>query len=287
MRLLCVTVSLLALACGAALVGTAPAVSAHVARAADPPERIISLSPTATEMLFAVGAGDQVVAVDDQSSYPERAPRTDLSGLTPNVEAIAGYEPDLIVTSESGVRKQLAALGIPVVVLPAAERLADTYAQIRRLGRLTGHERTADRLVRKMKSQIADLIATIPRQRAEPTAYYELDDTYFSADSSTFIGRLLALGGFENIADDAKGDSGGYPQLSSEYVVDANPDAVFLADTKCCAQSAATVRERPGFADVAAVKAGHIVALDDDVASRWGPRVVELLREIVEERTQL
>jgi iron complex transport system substrate-binding protein len=269
------------------LAGTIPAASATVAHAAAPPKRIISLSPTATEMLFAIGAGKQVVAVDDQSTYPERAPRTDLSGLTPNLEAIAGYEPDLLVTSEGAVRKQLTGLGVKVAVLPAADRLADTYAQIRTLGHLTGHAKSAERLVRSMKADVADLVGQVPEGKQRPSAYYELDDTYFSADSSSFIGRLLALGGFANIADAAKGDSGGYPQLSSEFVVDANPDAVFLADTKCCAQSAATLRDRPGFADVAAVAHDHVVALDDDVASRWGPRVVDLLREIVKERTQL
>ena len=285
MHRLRITVSVCAVVLGAALAVGASASTAIAG--SDPPKKIISLSPTATEMLFAIGAGDQVVAVDEQSSYPKRAPRTSLSGLTPNLEAIAGYEPDLVVSSEGAVRKQLEDLGVKVAVLPAADRLADTYAQIRRLGRLTGHEASADRLVRKMKADIADLVAKIPDQREDPNAYYELDDTYFSADSSTFIGRLLELGGFANIADHAKGDSGGYPQLSSEFVIDANPEAVFLADTKCCAQSVTTLRERPGFADIAAVKSGNVVALDDDVASRWGPRVVALLREIVEERTKL
>jgi iron complex transport system substrate-binding protein len=279
---------LLITALGVALAGgTTSAATAAAVAAAGPPQKIVSLSPTATEMLFAIGAGKQVVAVDDQSSYPERAPRTDLSGLTPNLEAIAGYDPDLVVSSEGPVRKQLEDLGIDVVVLPAAERLADTYAQIRKLGRLTGHAKAADRLVREMRSDVADLTREVPPDRDRPTAYYELDDTYFSADSSTFIGRLLALGGFDNIADDAKGDSGGYPQLSSEFVVDADPDAVFLADTKCCAQSAETFGARPGFDELGAVKSGNVVAVDDDVASRWGPRVVALLRQIAKERAQL
>lgn len=255
--------------------------------AADPPERIVSLSPTATEMLFAIGAGDQVVAVDDQSSFPVDAPVTDLSGYTPNVESIAGYDPDLVVVPDGQVRKALEELGIQVLVLPAATRLAGAYSQIRRLGRVTGHAEDAKALVGEMRADIADLAADVPDAGTRPSTYYELDETYFSADSSTFIGKLLELGGFDNIADEAKNQSPGYPQLSSEYIVDSNPDAVFLADTKCCGQTPQTFGERPGFDALTAVEDGHVVSLDDDIASRWGPRVVELLRQIVKERNRL
>ena len=94
------------------------------------PRRIVSLSPTATEMLFAVGAGKQVVAVDDQSNYPTNAPTTKLSGIEPNVEAIAGYSPDLVVAADdtTGLAKRLASLSVPMVVEPAARTLDDSYA---------------------------------------------------------------------------------------------------------------------------------------------------------------
>ena len=273
---------------GALAVGLTPAVAhATVPQAGDRPTKIVSLSPTATEMLFAIGAGAQVVAVDDQSNFPERAPTTDLSGYTPNVEAIAGYDPDLVVLPDPQVRGQLEDLDILVLVLPAATRLADSYAQIRKLGRATGHQRSADALAKEMRADIADLAAQVPDGGPKPTTYYELDETYFSADSSTFIGRLLRIGGFDNIADGAKAESPGYPQLSSEAIVDADPDTVFLADTKCCAQTAETFGTRPGFEALTAVAEDHVVALDDDVASRWGPRVVELLRQIVKARQQL
>jgi iron complex transport system substrate-binding protein len=273
---------------GAVLVTLVPAgAGAAAPRAGDAPRKIISLSPTATEMLFAIGAGKQVIAVDDQSNFPERAPTTDLSGYTPNVEAIAGYDPDLVVLPDGEVKTQLEDLGIKVLVLPAAENLSDSYAQIRKLGQVTGHQKAANRLVSEMRADIADLSADVPDGGKRPTAYYELDDTYFSADSSTFIGRLLKRGGFANIADGAKAESPGYPQLSSEAIVGANPDAVFLADSKCCGQSAKTFGSRPGFDELTAVTDGNVVTLDDDVASRWGPRVVELLRQIVKERKQL
>jgi iron complex transport system substrate-binding protein len=272
-----------ALALGAVPLFAAPATAGSGQQR---PERIVSLSPTATEMLFAIGAGKQVVAVDDQSDYPSHAPTTDLSGFEPNIEAIAGYDPDLVVLSGNDAKSQLENLGIETLVLQAANRLDDAYAQIRKLGKVTRRTAAANNLVGEMQTDIADVVAEIPGDGERPTAYYELDETYFSADSSTFIGRLLKLAGFRNLADQAKGGSG-YPQLSAEAVVDANPDVIFLADTECCGQNRATVAARPGFADVTAVKDGHVVELDDDVASRWGPRVVDLLRTLVKERNSL
>lgn len=263
------------------------AIPTQAGAAGSKPDRIVSLSPTATEMLFAIGAGPQVIAVDDQSSFPKRAPRTDLSGFEPNVEAIAGYKPDLVVVDSDTVKASLEALGIDVVVQPSAGKLSESYDEIRQLGKVTGHGAGASRVIAEMKADIADLAAQVPKGGKAPTAYYELDDTFFSADSSTFIGRLLKLGGFANIADKAGGTGSGFPQLSSEYVVDANPDVFFLADTKCCGQNAQTVAKRPGFENLKAVKSNAIVPLDDDVASRWGPRVVDLLRLIVKERKQL
>jgi iron complex transport system substrate-binding protein len=275
--------ALVALAAIIPVTGAAPA-DADAAR----PERIISLAPTPTEMLFAIGAGSQVVAVDDQSNFPKRAPVTDLSGYTPNIEAIAGYQPDLVVVTDTTAVDQLDAIGIDTLVLAGDDvhGLRDVYAQLRRLGKATGHVAGARKVIAGMKADVADLVDQVPSGE-RPSSYYELDDTYFSADSSTFIGQMLKLGGFTNIADEAESDGSGYPQLSVEFLVDSNPDAIFLADTKCCGQSAATVAERPGFADLHAVIDDHIVELDDDIASRWGPRVVDLLRAIVKARTQL
>jgi iron complex transport system substrate-binding protein len=98
--------------------------------------------------------------------------------------------------------------------------------------------------------------------------------------SSTFIGRIYALLGLRNVADAVGADSSDYPQLSPEYIIEANPDLIFLADTKCCRQSAATVATRPGWDRIAAVRHGNVVELDDDIASRWGPRIVDLVRAV-------
>jgi iron complex transport system substrate-binding protein len=247
------------------------------------PTRIVSLSPTATEMLFAIGADRQVVAVDDQSNYPDDAPATDLSGFEPNVEAIASYEPDLVVysTEPGDLGSSLDDLGIPALLQPAAATLRDVYRQIEQLGLVTDHLDESRDLTDRMKGEIQTITADV-LDGSSLSFYHELDDTYYSVTSSTFIGQLYAMVGLENIADQAKGAGGGYPQLSAEYIIDADPDLIFLADTKCCGQSPATVSKRPGWERIEAVERGNVVSLDDDVASRWGPRVVDYLRRIAQ-----
>ncbi len=245
------------------------------------PERIVSLSPTATEDLFAIGAGDQVIAVDDQSNYPSDAPTTDLSGFEPNIEAIAGYEPDLVVyaTEPGDLGSSLEGLGITALQLDAAPNLDVAYDQIEQLGAATGHADEAGALVEQMRSDIQGLVDGADAATGT-SFYFELDDTFYSVTSKTFIGQLFRMLGLENIADEVGKGSGGYPQLSAEYIIESDPDLIFLADTKCCGQSAETVAQRPGWAGLAAVTGGDVVPLDDDVASRWGPRVVDLLQQI-------
>jgi cobalamin transport system substrate-binding protein len=244
------------------------------------PERIVSLSATATEMLFAINAGDQVVAVDDQSNYPADTPITKLSGFQPNVEAIAGYTPDLVVVSfdPGGLVKSLKALAIPTMIQPAAVSMDDTYGQIADLGTATGHEEEAASLAEQMRSDIADVVASVPLPSQPIRVYHELDDTYYSANSRTFVGQIYEAFGLENIADDAGAKAADYPQLSSEYIVSSDPKLIVLADTKCCGQSSQTVAARPGWSSIAALHRGEVLAADDDIVSRWGPRVVEFYR---------
>lgn len=255
------------------------------------PTHIVSLAPTGTEMLYAIGAGDQVVAVDDQSDYPADAPRTDLSGVKPNAEAIAAYHPDLVVISNdlNNITSQLTTLKIPVYLASAAKTLDDTYRELTELGTLTGHPDEAASEVTHIKDSIAKLVADVPRRDTPLTYYYELDDTYYSVTSKTFVGSLFSMLGMTNIADpaDADGKAGGYPQLSAEAIIGADPDMIFLADTKCCHQSLATVQARPGWSALSAVTHGRVVALDDDIASRWGPRVVDLVKEITDAVAQV
>lgn len=245
------------------------------------PERIISLSPTATEMLFAIDAGDQVVAVDEMSNYPPEAPRSELSGFQPNVEAIGSKNPDLVVISNDPgeLASSLDKLGINVMLQPAATKLQETYDQIAQLGKATGNSQQAEELVDSMKDDIARILKRAPKPASSATYYYELDTTYFTVTSKTFIGEIFSLLGLNNIADEADAQGTGYPQLSGEFIIKANPAIIFLADTKCCGQSGATVASRPGWEQIDAVKQDRVVELDDDIASRWGPRVVVLLEK--------
>jgi iron complex transport system substrate-binding protein len=246
------------------------------------PRRIVSLSATATEMLFAIDAGTQVVAVDDQSNYPASAPMTKLSGFTPNIEAIASYTPDLVVAVDdaSGLVHGLGALNIPVLIETAAKNFDAAYKQIEQLGTATGHVAEAGSLEHKMRTDIAAIVASVPKGAKQLKVYHELDDTYYSATSATFIGQVYAVLGLKNIADGASATAGDYPQLSAEYIVSSSPDVIVLADTKCCHQNLTTVSARPGWSSIAAVKTGQVIGVDDDIASRWGPRVVDFLRAL-------
>jgi iron complex transport system substrate-binding protein len=251
------------------------------------PTRIISLSPTATEMLYAIGAGSQVKAVDSDSDYPTYAPKTKLSALDPNLEAIVAYKPDLVVISNfSGnvdtLAKQLSSFSVPVLYQPAPASLSGVYTEIDQLGEATGHGAQAEAEDAKIRSQIGGIVASVHKHASQASYYWELDQTYYSVTSSTFVGSLLSLLGMKSIADTASGaaSSGGYPQLSSEYIVKADPDFIILADTVCCQQNAATVASRPGWAGLTAVKDGHVIPVNDDIASRWGPRIVSLLRAV-------
>jgi cobalamin transport system substrate-binding protein len=257
-----------------------------VARA---PRRIVSLSATATESLFAIGAGSQVVAVDDQSDYPRSAPKTTLSGFTPNVEAIVAYRPDLVVVSYDprGLVAALNRVGIPVVHHDGAQTLRGAYQQIRQLGMVTGKREGAAKVVAGMKTKIAKIVASTKGKSSGLSVYHELTPDLYTATSNTFIGRAYALLGLRNIADAADRAGTGYPQLSSEYVVSASPDLIVLADSVCCGQKPSTVAARPGWGTIAAVKTGSIVRIDDSVASRWGPRLVDFFRALSRAVTRL
>jgi cobalamin transport system substrate-binding protein len=253
------------------------------APAAQGPERIVSLSPSATEMLFAIGAGKQVVAVDDQSNYPATAPHSKLSGYEPNVEAIAGYDPDLVVASgdPGNLVDGLGKLDIDVLIQEAPTNLAGAYAEIEELGDVTGHEKEAAAVVTRMRTQIAQLVDQASG-RTGLKVFHELGPDYYSATSKTFIGSIYRELGAENIADGAGKKAPDYPQLSAEYILKSDPDLIVLSDTKCCGQTFEKVAARPGWKKIDAVEDEHVVEVDDDVASRWGPRIVEFVRIVAE-----
>jgi iron complex transport system substrate-binding protein len=123
-------------------------------------------------------------------------------------------------------------------------------------------------------------VASLPPRDEPLTYYHELDVTFFSVSSDTFIGQLYGLLGMQSIADEAGDESGGYPQLSPEFIIEADPDVILLADAVCCGVDPTEVANRPGWEQLSAVQAERIISLDEDVASRWGPRVVEFLETL-------
>ncbi|WP_211323122.1 ABC transporter substrate-binding protein [Amycolatopsis palatopharyngis] len=248
------------------------------------PERIVSLSPSATETLYAVGAGEQVVAVDDQSTHPEEAPRTDLSGLNVDPEAILTHNPDLVVVyadADNKLTETLGKAGTRTLVLPDATSLDDAYAQFELVGKATGHAAEGTELAARTKEDLEKIVADTPKPEQPLTYFHELDPTYYTVTSATFIGGVYEKFGLVNIADgDDPTASSGYPQLSAETIVEANPDLVFLADAQCCGQTPETVAERPGWDTLSAVRKDRVIVLDADVASRWSPRVVDFARTV-------
>jgi iron complex transport system substrate-binding protein len=244
----------------------------------------VSLSPSLTEMLFAVGAGDQVVAVDRYSNFPAGTPMTDLSGFEPNVEAITTYEPDLVAlaSDRDGIVAALETVGIPTLLLERAGTVDDTYAQLRTLGAVTGHEEEAAALVDQLGADIDDLVARVPARDAPLRYFYEVSDDGHSATSETFVGSVLGLAGLASIADGVDDAAGGFPQLSSEYVLEQDPDLILLAHADGTNPTPEELTDRPGWSELAALRTGMVVALDPDIASRWGPRIVDLLAAAVD-----
>ncbi len=243
------------------------------------PVRIISLSPSATEILFALNADSQVLAVDDNSNYPARVPKSDLSSFTPNVEAIAALDPDLVVlqinaTNAKTVRDALTKIEIPVFVEPAAKNVNDTYKEIRLIGKVIDKEKAAKKLISEMKSRIKKALVT-NKSKSKLKFFHELDNTLYTATSKTFIGSVYKDFGLINIADAASGaDASGYPQLSAEYLIKSNPDLIFLADAQY-GESIDSLKARPGWSVISAVKNNRVIALPADIPSRWGPRIVD------------
>jgi len=243
------------------------------------PERIISLSPSSTEGLFAVGAGPQVLAVDERSDHPAEAPTTELSGFTPNVEAIVALDPDLVVVSydPGDLVASLAASGIPVLLLGAAVDLDDVMRQLVLLGQVTGNADTAATVVADLEARIAAAVADAPTLDVPPTYFHLIDETLFTVTSSTFVGSVYSLFGLVNVADpaDPDGSAFGYPQLSAEYLVDSDPDLIFLSSGDVTSFAA-----MPVLGGLRAVEDGAVIQLAPDVSSRWGPRVVDFIEQI-------
>ena len=279
-------------ACGAAKATQAPGVTAATGafpvsvstaagtvRIARRPTRILCLSPSATQMLYAIGAGHQVVGVDKYSWYPADAPRTDFTGYESSAEDYLVERPDLVVlsTDTTDLAAQLRTLHIPTLLLPAANNVAAADLQIDELGAATGHAAAAARTVREITADLDTVARSVGSGATGKTYYIEFDPTLYSVTSKTFVGALFSRLKMVDIADPAGRHGDEYPQLSAEYLIKANPDYVFLADTVCCGQNERTFAKRPGFAALRAVLLKQVFTVNDSVAAEWGPHSLELL----------
>lgn len=248
------------------------------------PTRIISLSPSATEIFYAIGAKSQILAVDSLSNYPTGAPISKISAYEPNVEAILQMKPDLVLLASDSVkapqiRNALIKLGVAVLMEKAPATLSDVYAENTALGKVTDRASGAAKLNESMAKSIKNIILKA-KTNSMIRIFHELDETYYSATSNTFIGKVYKDFGAINIADAALGaDSSGYPQLSAEYLLKSDPQVVFLADAQY-GTTIESVSKRAGWSQMSAVINQKIVALPADIPSRWGPRLVDFYKLI-------
>ena len=256
----------------------------YTTKIAKKPTKIISLSPSATEIFYAVGAGSQILAVDNLSNYPAGAPISEISAFEPNVEAILAKKPDLVLlsidsTKAPQIRNALVKLGIPVLMEKAPATLNDVYAENTLLAKVTDRQEGAIKLNAAMAKSIKDVLAKA-KKSSKIRIFHELDDTYYSVTSNTFIGKVYKDFGAVNISDAASGaDNSGYPQLSAEYLLKSDPQVIFLADAQY-GVTADSVSKRAGWSQISAVKNKKIVELPADVPSRWGPRLVDFYKLI-------
>jgi len=245
------------------------------------PEKIVSLSPTATEMLFAMGAGEQVVAVDQYSNYPAEAPAPTLDGFTPDIEAILANDPDLVVATAlpEDVSAGLTGAGVTVMFLPSASSFDDTFDQVAQLGEATDRIDAAAALNADIRSGIDQVIADLPDRDAPVRVFHEIDDSFYTATSSSFIGQVYESMGFENIADPLD-DGTGFPLIDGESIIAADPSLIVF--TSQAPYTTEEIVARPGWDTTTAVVEGNIAQVDADIASRWGPRIVEFMQAIAE-----
>ena len=245
------------------------------------PKRIISLSPSITEILFEIGSGNQVIAVDNLSNYPNEAPISDISAYDPNVEAISLLNPDLVILSYNikNLKTALKKMGIETIYLPAPLNFEDILDQIDYLGLQTGNEDKAKKLISKMKNRMK----TLQKLRENETAtkiYHEIDPNYYSPSKFSFIGDIYQKLNYKNVADKADISNLGYPKLSPELIISENPDLIVLPgkDNKYVEK----VKLRPGWSYIEAVKKNNFLLTNNDIASRWGPRILNFASILVE-----
>jgi len=246
------------------------------------PERIVSTAPTPTELLFAVGAGPLVVGVDNYSDYPEDAlslPKVGSYELS--VEVIVSLEPDLIVSSDLVPLSQLELLedqGIPYVIL-ATRTMDDIMRDIRLVGILTGHVTEAEALVQSLEERVSAVTAKTQAADLEKPKVYLEYFPYWTFGPGSFGNDLIELAGGINIGQNTTSE---YPMVTSEFVIAENPDVIIYTVGYMTETTAEEIASRPGWDDLSAVQGDEIYSLDDNLISRYGPRIVDGLEELAQ-----
>lgn len=248
-------------------------------------QRIVSIAPSNTEILFAIGAGKQVVGRDEMSDYPAEAKAVTSIGSTYaklNTEAVVALKPDLVLAADITNPEQIQALeqlGITVYELPNPKDFAGLYANLATIGKLTGHEAEAAAYADQLKARVDAVMSRMAGVSAKPKVYYELDATDptkpYTTGPGTFVDMLITLSGGQNIGA-ALGTA--YAQISSEELVRQNPDVIVLGDA-AYGITVESVGQRPGWGALAAVKNGAVYPFDDSLVSRPGPRLVDGLEQ--------
>lgn len=249
-----------------------------------PPARIVSLSPANTEILFALGVGDRVVAVDEWSDYPPEAKgKSRLTGLRPNVEQLIDLDPDLVlyVGGMQDLVAQLEGKGVKVAVL-APRNLEEIYGNLEMVGKLTGTEEAARKLVAGMR-QRAEAVVSKTKDAPRPRVFYEIDASDpskpYTAGPGSFVDALITMAGGANVAANARAQ---WAQFSLEELIKADPEIVVLADALVPTnpQTPEMVARRNGWEKLTAVKKMAIYPIDTDIVSRPGPRIVDGLEAL-------
>ena len=243
------------------------------------PERIISYSPGATEILFAIGAGDRVVATDEFSDFPaEVQALPKLAYSSPDPERALVLEPDLLIlaTQQREQVEQFRNLGMTVLFLDSAQDAGGVFGMVALLGEVTGNHRQAADLAASMLQRIGAVTTALADVKEGPLVFFELTADLYSIGEDTFVGELLALAKARNIA---AGAPSSYPQLTAEAIIDAAPDVVLLADGEW-GESYETVCARPGWDAIPACVDGRVHPVDGDLSGRPGPRIVDGLEQI-------
>ena len=246
------------------------------------PERVVSLSATHTEIIYELGVDGQLVATDLLADYPPAAEgTTKLDSFNFNVEEVAALDPDLVIVSFDfqGETAALAAVDIPFLLLGPPTNLEGMYEQFRVVADALGVSEAGNTLATNAEAG-AQKIIDEARGTLGFSFFHEVDDTYYTATSESFIGDIYSSLGLSNIADSASVE-GPYPQLSAEFILEQDPDLIFLGDVAFGA-SAETVAARPGWDVLSAVTRGQIVVIDADISGRWGPRTIDLMRSILD-----